>query len=115
MTDGVINEFNLQLMPGNKTIASGPFTVTLEFNNPNAGDIFAPSVVHDGNGCQSGKNVIYAVPGGWMNACAAGVTGDWVFYVKYRSLKVTGGREPGAHRVFAAAPVADLRARRCTS
>ncbi len=104
MTDGAINEFNLQLVPGNKTIASGPFTVTLEFNNPNAGDIFAPSVVHDGNGCQSGKNVIYAVPGGWMNACAAGVTGDWVFYVKYRSLKVTGGPNP-VRTVFSQPPL----------
>jgi hypothetical protein len=94
LTDGAINEFNLQLIPGNKTIASGPFTVTLEFNNQNAGDIFAPSVVHDGNGCQAGKNVIYAVPGGWLNACAAGVSGDWVFYVKYRSVKVTGGANP---------------------
>jgi hypothetical protein len=104
LNDGAINEFNLQLIPGNKTIASGPFTVTLEFNNSNAGDIFAPSVVHDGNGCQSGKNVIFAVPGGWMNACAAGVTGDWVFYVKYRSVKVTGGANP-VRTVFSQPPV----------
>ena len=28
-----------------------------------------PSVVRDTNGCQSGKNVLYAIPGGWMNFC----------------------------------------------
>ncbi len=104
LTDGGINEFNIEFVPGNKIINSGPFTVTLEFNNMNAGDVFAPSVVHDGNGCQSGRNVIYAVPGGWLNACAAGVTGDWVFYVKYRSVKVTGAAAP-VRTVFSEPPV----------
>ena len=94
LVDGVINEFNLEPLPGFIVINSGAFTVTLEFQNPNAGDPFAPSVVHDGNGCQANKNVVYAVPGGWFNACALGVTGDWVFYVVYRSLKVTGTANP---------------------
>ena len=44
LNDGFINEFDLELIPGNKVIPSGPFTVTLEFLNQNAGDIFAPSV-----------------------------------------------------------------------
>jgi len=103
LTDGAINEFNIST--AHVAIASGPFTVTLEFNNGNAGDIFAASVVHDGNGCQAGKNVIYAIPGGWMNACAAGVTGDWVFYVKYRSIKVTGAASP-VRTVFSNPPLA---------
>jgi len=94
LVDGAINEFDLAPLPGDIVIASGPFTVTLEFFNTNAGDFYAPSVVSDGNGCQSGKNVIFAIPGGWLNACSAGVTGDWVFYVKYRSLKVTGAANP---------------------
>ncbi len=102
LTDGAINEFNIS--SAHVAIASGPFTVTLEFNNGNAGDIFAASAVHDGNGCQAGKNVIYAIPGGWMNACAAGVTGDWVFYVKYRSIKVTGGVNP-VRTVFSNPPI----------
>jgi hypothetical protein len=76
-------------------VNSAPFTVTLEFANENAGDVFAPSVVHDGNGCQSPRNVIFAIPGGWQNACAAGVTGDWVFFVDYRSLSCgSSGRIP---------------------
>jgi hypothetical protein len=82
MTDGVINLFDLEPLPGNIVIPSGPFTVTLEFLNPST--LYGPSVVHDGNGCQSGKNVVYAIPGGWTNACALGVTGDWVFFVVYR-------------------------------
>ncbi len=92
LNDGFINEFNID--PADVTIASGPFTVTLEFLNNNAGNIFAPSVVHDNNGCQAGKNVVFAIPGGWTNACTLGVGGDWVFYVKYRSLAVTGGASP---------------------
>ncbi len=86
LTDGVINEFNLEPLPGEIVINSGPFTVTLEFLNSNSGDVFAPSVVHDGNGCQPGKNVVFVVPGGWNDACPLGVTGDWVFYVVYRPL-----------------------------
>lgn len=102
MTDGVINEFNLEPIPGEIVIASGPFTVALEFYNPNAGNYFAPSILYDG-ACQSGKNVVYAIPGGWTNACALNVPGDWVMYVKYRSLKVTGQATP-ARTVFSNPP-----------
>ncbi len=84
LTDGVVNEFNLEPLPGEIIVNSGPFTVALEFQNSNAGDPFSPTVVHDGNGCQVGKNVIYAVPGGWLDACMAGVSGDWIFYVVWR-------------------------------
>lgn len=84
LTDGVINEFDVEPLPGEIIVDSGPFTVTLEFLNQNSGDFFAPSVVHDGNGCQPGKNVVFVDPGGWNDACPLGVTGDWVFYVIYR-------------------------------
>lgn len=94
LNDGAINEFNLGPLPGEIVIPSGPFTVTLEFANANGGDFFAPSMVHDANGCQSGKNVVFAIPGGWQNACALGITGDWVVYVKYRSLNVTAAASP---------------------
>ena len=104
LVDGAINEFNLEPLAGSIVVNSGNFTVTLEFQNANAGDPFAPSVVHDGNGCQANKNVVYAVPGGWFNACALGVTGDWVFYVVYRSLKVTGTANP-PHTIISNAPV----------
>lgn len=103
LTDGVINEFDLEPLPGEITVASGPFTVTLEFLNDNAGDIYAPSVVHDGNGCQAGKNVVFAIPGGWKDACSLGVTGDWVFYVVYRPCVTPTG--VGGERVLANTPM----------
>jgi hypothetical protein len=91
LTDGVINEFNIEPVPGEVVIPSGPFTVTLEFLNPNINNFSVPSVVHDGNGCQPGKNVVFAIPGGWQDACALNVTGDWVFYVIYRPCATATG------------------------
>jgi hypothetical protein len=90
LADGVINEFDIEPLPGEVTIDSGPFTVTLEFLYDNVLDPYAPTVVHDGNGCQAGKNVVFAIPGGWNDACTLGVTGDWVFYVVYRHCPPTG-------------------------
>ena len=89
LTDGFVNEFDITAFPGDRVIEDGPFTVTLTFLNTNAGDIFSPSVVFDGTACQSGKNVIFAIPGGWTDACVAGVSGDWVFEVSYRKLART--------------------------
>lgn len=91
LTDGAINEFNLESQLGVVTIDSGPFTVTLKFLNNNAGDPYTPSMIHDGNGCQAGKNVVYAIPGGWVDACALGVTGDWVVYVIYSQVDCLSG------------------------
>jgi len=91
LTDGYINEFDLEPLPGEITIDSGPFTVTLEFMNDNAGNIFAPSMVHDGNGCQAGKNVVYAIPGGWFDGCVLGITGDWVVHAIYRQVNCGAG------------------------
>ena len=85
LTDGAINEFNLESQVGNVILNSGPFTVTLEFASDNANDLNAGSVVHDGNGCTGGgKNVIKAIPGGWQDICSQGLGGDWIFYVIYR-------------------------------
>ena len=93
LVDGFINEFNIESEPEEAIINSGPFMVALQFANSNAGDPFAPTVIHDGNGCQAGKNTIFAIPGGWLSACAAGVTGDWVFYVTYRRVDCQVGVE----------------------
>ena len=103
LNDGAINQFNLEPLPGAIVIPSGPFTVALEFQTANAGNPFVPSVVHDGNGCQNGINAVYAIPGGWSDACALGVSGDWVFFVVYRPCAPTTGVEPEA-RVLASAP-----------
>lgn len=91
LTDGAINEFNLESQLGEVVIDSGPFTVTLKFLNSNAGDPYTPSMIHDGNGCQVGKNVVYAIPGGWYDAYFLGITGDWVVYVIYRQVECLTG------------------------
>ena len=83
LADGAINEFNLELLPGEIIVPSGAVTVTLEFQIPNAGT-FMPSMVHDGAGCLPASNVIKAIPGGWMDACQAGVSGNWLVHLVYR-------------------------------
>jgi hypothetical protein len=103
LNDGFINEFDIELDPANPVIASGPFTVTLEFFN--ASSFSSPSVVHDANGCQGGKNVIYAIPpGAWFDACALGVTGDWVFQIKYKSVSPAVAAASPSPVVFASVP-----------
>ncbi len=91
LTDGAINEFNLEPFAGEILVEEPPFTVSLWFLNSNANNPFAASVVHDGLGCQPGKNAVYVVPGGWTDACALGITGNWVFYVVYRRATCGGG------------------------
>ena len=36
----------------------------------------------DVDGCQPGKNLIFAIPGGWTDACSFGVSGDLIVRVK---------------------------------
>jgi len=86
LTDGVINEFDLEPILGEIIVNSGPFSVTLRFLESNVGDSFHPTAVHDGNGCQPGKNLIQNSVGTWSDACVDGLTGDWVFTVTYRQV-----------------------------
>ena len=83
MTDGFINQFDLEPLPGEIMVNSTAVSVTLTFLNQNAGNIFAPSIVHGGAGCSPGQNLVYASPGGWADACLLGVTGDWVVELVY--------------------------------
>jgi hypothetical protein len=83
LTHGFMNEFDVASIAGNKTIASGPFTVTLRFSNGNAGQFTKASVV-SAQPCQSGKNVIRFTNGTWHDACSQGVSGNWIFEVTYR-------------------------------
>lgn len=95
-TAGQTNEFSLlDSLSFGVSIGSGPFTVTLEFANDNAGNNLMPSVAHDGNGCQAGRNVVYTATGGWQDAKALGFTGDFVFYIRYRTINsVVATAEP---------------------
>jgi len=92
LTDGFINEFDIEPLPGTVTISSNPITVTLEFFNDSAPP-FGASMVHDGAGCIGGGNVVKAIPGGWADACLLGVTGNWVVSVIYRPLNCGGGNQ----------------------
>ena len=84
LTDGVINEFDISLIPGDKIIDSGPFTVSLSFLN--ASTLFGPSMVLDGAGCIPGQNYVFAIPGGWTDLCSFGASGNWKLSVVYCSV-----------------------------
>jgi len=85
LTDGFVNEFDLAPQGGPVLMNSGPFLVSLEFANDNVGTNFFGTTVMDGNGCQPGRNAIKAIPGGWMDGCSAGLSGDWSMHIVYRS------------------------------
>lgn len=74
MVDGFFNEFPLiPPIPVNQGD-----TVVLGFQFLNAPPSLGPSLVTDTDGCQSGRNGIFAIPpSGWFDACALGVSGDF--------------------------------------
>jgi hypothetical protein len=82
MTDGALNEYrfldkNLTQPIMVPVTAGQVFVVSFKFFNdpPPQG----PSVVTDTDGCQAGKNGIFAIPPGqWFSSCALGVSGDFV-------------------------------------
>ncbi len=74
LTPGYFNEFRYQdqsqTIPISIPVSAGQqFYVTLKFANPTDVGNGGPSVCRDIDGCQSGKNVLYAIPGGWMDFC----------------------------------------------
>ena len=80
LSDGVINEFRYldeyQTIPLQVPISAGQvFIVSFKFFDDVP--LFGPSVITD-SGCQSGKNALFAVPGGWLNSCEQGLSGDFV-------------------------------------
>jgi hypothetical protein len=90
LTDGVMNVFDFEPLPGQITINQGPFTLALEILNQSSGaGPFVPSVVYDSTGCQAGQNVVFQSPV-WHDACVLGVTGDWVMEVVYKPCSGTG-------------------------
>jgi PEP-CTERM motif len=82
LNDGVINEFRYLDPPTNSVALNVPvtagqiFVVDLEFFNQSSGNPTASSIEID-NAIQPGKNSVYALPGGWLDAGPQGVTGDW--------------------------------------
>jgi hypothetical protein len=84
LADGILNQFRFLDPPTNTQSLRLPVTsgqvvvVSLEFLNQTSGNPFASDVVWDADGCQSGKNTVFAIPGGWSDACPLGVAGDWM-------------------------------------
>ncbi len=84
LTDGSLNEFRFLDPPSDTKALRVPvtagqtFVASLKFFNTTSGSPFAPTTVYDADGCQTGKNTAFAIPGGWADACLLGVTGDWV-------------------------------------
>ncbi len=82
MQDGGLNEFRWvdknMTQPLNVPVTAGQtFVVAFTFfNDPNPFN--GPSVVTDTNGCQTPRNSIFAIPGGWLNPCSLGMSGDLV-------------------------------------
>ncbi len=74
MRDGFFNEFTL---PVPVTVHLGStYVVSLVFDD--APPPTGPSVVNDTDGCQSGKNGIFAIPpAAWFSSCDLGVNGDF--------------------------------------
>lgn len=75
MQDGGFNEF--QVTPP-IAVSSGQ-TVVVSFlflSSPTPGN--GPSLCNDTDGCQAGRNAIFAnPPGAWFSACVLGVSGDF--------------------------------------
>jgi hypothetical protein len=73
MEDGFFNEF--PVIPGLPMTIGEQVVVDFQFLfDPNP---LGPSVVTDVNGCQAGKNGIFAIPPSmWFNGCALGLSGD---------------------------------------
>jgi hypothetical protein len=86
LSDGFINEFDVSSF--NIVANSSPVTITIELANDSS--IFGAAPAHDGAGCSFGKNVIFAIPGGWNDGCALGITGNWVVQLHYESVNCGG-------------------------
>src|SRR5262249_40846374 len=74
LSDGFLNDFDVT--PLSINFNSGPFAIGFQFDS--SPGLFDPSLVTDTDGCQVGKNLIFAIPGGWTNGCSLGIRGDFV-------------------------------------
>jgi len=78
LVDGFLNEFDLD--PFDILINSpvSKITVGLQFDDAPDGNVTKPSLITDDYGCDSGRNAVYAIPGGWMDLCGFGAQGNFV-------------------------------------
>ncbi len=82
LTDGFLNEYRFLDQGGTIPLLvpldeDQGFVVAFKFFDPPPG--LGPSLVTDVDGCQAGKNGIFAIPPStWFSACSLGVSGDFV-------------------------------------
>ncbi len=81
MTDGVFNEFRFlddqMVIPLQVPVTQNQrFVVSFTFaEGPQAS---GPSVITDADGCQAGRNGLFAIPpGAWFSSCLLGLSGDF--------------------------------------
>ena len=86
LTSGVLNAFNLDLGPGAVRVVSGPFVVALAIRTGAGGAQTVPTAVHDGYAPHPGHNLLFTPSTGWTDANHAGIPGDWVVRIRYRSM-----------------------------
>jgi len=82
LTDGAINEFRFldknNSVPINVPVLNGQ-TFVLSFIFSNSPSVNTASLVTDLDGCQTGRNSIFAIPPNqWFSSCLLGVSGDFV-------------------------------------
>jgi hypothetical protein len=83
LTDGSANEFRytdppIDAMPIQIPVVAGQsFSVDVEFFNQSSGNPFAPSIETDMDGTMAGAQSVFVLPGGWMDANALGILGDF--------------------------------------
>lgn len=97
LQDGGLNEFRYedenQTIPISIPVSAGEeFVVSLRFFNTNNNNQLLPSIASDSQGCQPGKNAVKVNGAVWLNACALGVSGDWII----RAVIDCGGEPIGA-------------------
>ncbi len=96
LSDLTVNEFRhldppTNLVPLQVPVTAGQvFVVSLEFLNQSSGNPTASGVEFDGDGCQVNRNSVFTIPGGWTDACAAGVTGDFAIRAIIRPIPEPG-------------------------
>lgn len=81
MNDGVINEFRFLdddlVIPVSVPVLDQQ-TVAITFEFDQTPEPLGPSLNTDTDGCQSGRNSLFAIPGGWLDSCLLGVSGDFI-------------------------------------
>jgi hypothetical protein len=96
LTPGFMNEFRYldeaNSIPISVPVTTGQqFYLGLKFYEPTDVLHGGPSVVRDLNGCQTGKNALYAIPpSSWFNSCSLGIAGDFCIRAVVECPDVTG-------------------------